>query len=58
MKIDDAIDSILATEQRRATELLATHRALLEALWALLLEKKVLEGTGLTDFSATVTPPA
>ncbi len=58
VKIDDAIDSILATEQRRATELLATHRALLEALWALLLEKKVLEGTGLTDFSATVTPPA
>lgn len=57
VKIDDAIDSILATEQRRATELLATHRALLEALWALLLEKKVLEGAGLTDFSATVTPP-
>jgi ATP-dependent Zn protease/intein/homing endonuclease len=55
VKIDEAIDAILAAEQRRATELLASHRELLNALWTLLLEKKVLEGAALTGFSAKVT---
>nr|MBK7067697.1 hypothetical protein [Deltaproteobacteria bacterium] len=55
MKIDEAIDAILTAEQQRATELLGTHRELLDALWTLLLEKKVLEGEALTGFSATVS---
>ena len=55
VKIDEAIDAILTAEQQRATELLGTHRELLDALWTLLLEKKVLEGEALTGFSATVS---
>ena len=55
VKIDEAIDAILTAEQQRATELLGTHRELLNALWTLLLEKKVLEGEALTGFSATVS---
>ena len=59
VRIDAAIDEILRTEQARATELLEKNRELLNALWTLLLEKKVLEGEALTGFSATVTgaPP-
>lgn len=55
VRIDAAIDEILRTEQARATALLEKHRDLLNALWTLLLEKKVLEGEALTSFSATVT---
>ncbi len=58
VRIDAAIDEILRAEQARATELLGKNRELLNALWTLLLEKKVLEGESLTGFSATVTGAA
>lgn len=46
-RLDAAVDDLLQQEQQRARRLLEEHRALHEALVALLLEKKVLDGTDL-----------
>jgi ATP-dependent Zn protease len=43
-RVDDAIDALLAAERTRAADVLAAHRAQLDALVVvLLLDKRVLE---------------
>ncbi len=46
-RADDEIDRILAEESARCRELLENHRALHEALYTLLLERKVLDASTL-----------
>jgi ATP-dependent Zn protease len=41
--VDDAIDTLLHAERARAASVLAAHRAELDALVVLLLDKRVLE---------------
>jgi len=54
-QIDGAVATILERERTRATETLAEHRAELEALVEVLLERKVLERA---DLATTIKPPA
>ena len=42
--IDEEVELILRTEEKRARELLATHRPALEAVAAALLEHETLDG--------------
>ncbi|MBM4282316.1 MAG: AAA family ATPase [Deltaproteobacteria bacterium] len=51
-RVDDAVDGLLVHERRRAVDLLTEHRALLDELVALLLDKRVLDGSAL----ATLRP--
>jgi cell division protease FtsH len=51
-RVDDAVDGLLGEERARAASTLKKHRALLDELVALLLERRVLDGTTL----ATLRP--
>jgi cell division protease FtsH len=46
-RVDDAVDGLLEEERRRAAQLLMDHRALLDELVGLLLERRVLDGAAL-----------
>jgi cell division protease FtsH len=47
-RVDDAVDGLLVDERKRAAETLRANRALLDELVALLLERRVLDGTTLS----------
>jgi cell division protease FtsH len=47
-RVDDAVDGLLADERQRAADTLRANRALLDELVALLLERRVLDGTSLS----------
>jgi cell division protease FtsH len=49
-RMDTAVEQLLRTELARCEALLRENSALHDALWRLLLEKKVLEGPALRDF--------
>jgi len=51
LKLDEAVDGLLRSEQERAARVLREHKTLHETLVKLLLEKKVLDATALTGLT-------